>query len=698
MLALQHLLSAPGPVTVGALARRLRVSPRAVRYDLQAADAWLRARGLPRLRHQPGVGVSFAGSDRDRHEALQALSAMTPDVYVATPRERLQLLLILLFAGEGKLTHQAVRERLSISKSTLTRTLGEASRWLSRDGLRLRAGPGGLAVEGDEADQRRAIARLMGEVLDTESRLALLPSFRNAVPPMRQPGPAAEFLRLLDRRDLPWLESCALAAQADLGVTFTDAALADLVLNLAVVVRRIRRGALLGGAESLPGPAAAPGDRPPGAVSSAVVRVAEQIQARLGCALPRGELAYLDALFRRLHVQAGGSALDVRELARCIALHAESALGCPLAGDQTLLDSLALHLGPALARIQQRAPAPPNPLLQDVQRDYPLLYQVASWATGIVRRRTGVELTPDEIGYIAMHLGAALERQRERPTPPGRILAVCPTGLATGQLLAARLQAEFGPGVTVQVTSLREVAARARQGDLIVATVPIQSTSARAVTVHPLLPRVDAARVAIALGRAGGVPSATDLIDSIMALVARYATITDPPGLRQALSRLVTHRPDPALWEGGQPMLRDLLTERTVALDVEADTWEDAVRAAGSLLVADGSVTPAYVEAMVQTIQSLGPYIVLVPGVAVAHARYGAHVLRVGMSLVRLRRPVAFGAGENDPVDLVFAFGSPDNASHLKALSGLARLLGDADALRRLREATEVEEVVRLIQ
>jgi len=143
--------------------------------------------------------------------------------------------------------------------------------------------------------------------------------------------------------------------------------------------------------------------------------------------------------------------------------------------------------------------------------------------------------------------------------------------------------------------------------------------------------------------------------------------------------------------------LRDLLTDETVELNAEMSDWSESVRLAGSLLVEAGAVLPSYVDAMVRTVEEIGPYIVVAPGIALAHARPEDGVKRLCMSLVRVTAPVEFGSESNDPVDLVFAFGAMDKETHLDALRDLAWLLQDADAVLGLRECSTPEEVVRLV-
>lgn len=143
--------------------------------------------------------------------------------------------------------------------------------------------------------------------------------------------------------------------------------------------------------------------------------------------------------------------------------------------------------------------------------------------------------------------------------------------------------------------------------------------------------------------------------------------------------------------------LSKMLTEDTIALGVQARDWQQAVREAGKLLVRSGAVEPRYIEGMIQMVKDIGPYIVIAPGVALPHARPEDGVKRPCMSLVTLDPPVRFGNEYNDPVTLVVAFGTPDKEGHIEALAELARLIGDAKVLARMKEASSSEELLLLV-
>jgi PTS system ascorbate-specific IIA component len=100
---------------------------------------------------------------------------------------------------------------------------------------------------------------------------------------------------------------------------------------------------------------------------------------------------------------------------------------------------------------------------------------------------------------------------------------------------------------------------------------------------------------------------------------------------------------------------------------------------------------------MIATMTDLGPYLVIAPGVALAHARPSPSVLRTGLSCVTLAAPVRFGHRDNDPVVLVIGLAASDNRSHIQALATLAALLADTEtraALLAAREPAEVQAVI----
>ncbi len=139
------------------------------------------------------------------------------------------------------------------------------------------------------------------------------------------------------------------------------------------------------------------------------------------------------------------------------------------------------------------------------------------------------------------------------------------------------------------------------------------------------------------------------------------------------------------------------LTSADISLNYQANSPEDAIKAAGELLVQTNKVEERYIDAMVQAFQEIGPYIVIAPQIAIPHARPENGVLEPGVSLVRLKEPVQFGHAANDPVKLICAICGTDSDSHMGMLQSLAGVLGNKNKLAAIMNADSKEEIISIL-
>jgi ascorbate PTS system EIIA or EIIAB component len=135
------------------------------------------------------------------------------------------------------------------------------------------------------------------------------------------------------------------------------------------------------------------------------------------------------------------------------------------------------------------------------------------------------------------------------------------------------------------------------------------------------------------------------------------------------------------------------------AVGVRVDSWQAAIAAACQLLVDGGSVDERYTERCIEIVADHGPYIVVAPGIALAHARPEDGAKALGLSVVTLADAVEFGHAHNDPVDLVFAFASPDDQQHVRLLAALATAIenGLNAELRRAADETAARSALEQV-
>jgi len=100
---------------------------------------------------------------------------------------------------------------------------------------------------------------------------------------------------------------------------------------------------------------------------------------------------------------------------------------------------------------------------------------------------------------------------------------------------------------------------------------------------------------------------------------------------------------------------------------------------------------------MIQVVDEFGAYIVIAPGLALAHARPGPDVLTDGLSVVTLATPVTFGHPHNDPVSVVIGLAVATSDAHVNSVAELANVFNDPQAIPALAGATSAAEVWRVL-
>jgi len=143
--------------------------------------------------------------------------------------------------------------------------------------------------------------------------------------------------------------------------------------------------------------------------------------------------------------------------------------------------------------------------------------------------------------------------------------------------------------------------------------------------------------------------------------------------------------------------LKELLIPARVNVQVKAANWEEAVRAVGRLMVDSGGVEERYIDAMIETVQQLGPYIVIAPGIAMPHALPDCGVKENCMAIITLDPPVEFGNEDNDPVFVVLAFGAKDKTDHMQALRQVATVLSQQANVDALQAARTKEDILAVM-
>lgn len=144
-----------------------------------------------------------------------------------------------------------------------------------------------------------------------------------------------------------------------------------------------------------------------------------------------------------------------------------------------------------------------------------------------------------------------------------------------------------------------------------------------------------------------------------------------------------------------------LIDNQSIKLHQRAADWKEAIKIGTDMLVASGAIKPCYHDAIIESIESMGPYIIIAPSLAMPHARPEQGVNRTAFALVTLDTPVTF-EGEEEPVDVLITLAGSSSDEHMEGLMEVTQVLDDEDSptgvdLDKLRRCNSKEEVLRVI-
>jgi nitrogen PTS system EIIA component len=143
--------------------------------------------------------------------------------------------------------------------------------------------------------------------------------------------------------------------------------------------------------------------------------------------------------------------------------------------------------------------------------------------------------------------------------------------------------------------------------------------------------------------------------------------------------------------------LAAILTAADVVVDIAATSKTSLFEQAGRLLENHHSIAMATVAANLLARERLGST-GLGHGVAIPHGRIKGLKNPVG-AVVRLRKPIAFDAPDDEPVVLLVFLFVPEAATqrHLEILSEIAEMLADRGLRERLKNEADAGALYRMI-
>ncbi|WP_044477904.1 BglG family transcription antiterminator [Paenibacillus antibioticophila] len=456
---LRTLLESRKPLTGKQLAAITGVTDRTIKNDIVMLNQALRDNGAS-ISAIYSKGYLLNIHEETAFQLWLKQDVMNPDEEngYSKPDQRVkELIRFLLTVGEYVKLDDLV-ELMYLSKSTLQNDLKEARKLLEIYRLEIDVKPYyGIKLVGDEMRFRFAISEFLFSH-DTSHSIYLN---MNTVP--------------IPDKELKFIRNIVLKHTSKSQLELSDVGLGNLVIHIAISCQRC----------ALNHPITYLSQEMLSIQNKSVYKTAEQIindlSDHMNMEFPLEERIYLAIHLEGSKVSSINSSLeeannDIEAYQTTIEVikTIEEKLGIVISGDHELVRSLYAHLKPAISRLRYGMSLR-NPMLDSIKTRLPLAFHAGVLASTVLNERLGIHVSDNEIGYIALHIGAAIERSRNSASPK-RCIVICSSGLGSSQLLYHKLRAYFGSRLeiveTIGLFQLKETSLR--DLDFIITTIPIQ--------------------------------------------------------------------------------------------------------------------------------------------------------------------------------------------------------------------------------
>jgi mannitol operon transcriptional antiterminator len=677
MAVLTKLVRSPSFVTIQELMESLNVSKRTVYYDMEKVNYWLEKQKLPCVQYVRSLG--FYLEEESKREIPKKMPLVNRH-YEYSPKERKAIMMVYLLMKERPIFLADLLKMVDVSRNTVI----EDIKWLKEELKKFHVQIAstkkkGYIIVGKELDLRNALVYFLSQLNSNKEWMK-------------------EFFSILQEvktENLNLIHKMISESESMLNLQFTDEDVQNLSLHVYLFSKRIKQGYyvemdpvekdILGSTKEY----------------LAAQHIGKQLERCFKLEIPEDEIYFFTThllsskIIHSQNLDVGNSDIASLKIVCQKMVDDFQKYSCVLFQDRKAVENhLLLHLKPAFYRLKYGIKVK-NPLYHSIKTNYADIFVITKKVIHHFQKLVGKSIPDDETALLAVHFGGWLNREETVGLHRKKAVIVCANGVGTSLIMQRQLK-ELLPNVEI-VDSLtkRQYDSAILDVDFVVSTVPLQDRGIPVFLTNPIMNEAEKNKLLKWTNHFTNERENLS-VQAFMSMIEKYADIHDYDGLARKVKEFLSVS-YPTTKEVYKPMLNELIDEDHIVLKDEENNWEGAIKTAAEPLLKTGAITEGYINAMIESVHELGPYIVIAPKVAIPHARPEKGVNRLGMTLLRLKKGVSFSDDGSRNANLVIVLAAMDNETHLKALSQLSNLLSDYRNIEQLIKADTKKEILDLI-
>lgn len=448
------------------LASRFEVTERTIRNDIQELNDSLQGNGASiKLKRKYGYYIEVVEEKAYGDFLGQLEAGELPEPELDSSRDRIKYILNRLLSADDYIGLEEFMQEVYISKNTLNNYIKRIKEIIGQYDLEYIAkANAGIKIIGTEAAKRKCI---IGHVLSS--------NFDNYIT-----GFTKEERSIFKDVDLDYLKELMLSYLDENYIKTSDFNVKNLIIHLALMVSRIQNNHYItvDSVEMDEG------------VRAIVDSICAELEEHYDIAVSRGEKTYLYLhLIANTHMDVENiNDEQLKEAIENMLQTIYDSYHFDLRHDGILKEDLFRHLKSIFVS-KRYALNSRNPLLETIKNNYPLAFEMTLTAVTRVFVKEPWVLNEDDVGYVSLHIGAAIERCFAKGLEKKNVMLVCGSGQATTRMLEARLNVYFPEKINiVRSLSYNEFSRCGKEDfegiDFIISTIALESNVIPSITVN----------------------------------------------------------------------------------------------------------------------------------------------------------------------------------------------------------------------
>lgn len=167
-----------------------------------------------------------------------------------------------------------------------------------------------------------------------------------------------------------------------------------------------------------------------------------------------------------------GNVIDLKKLTKKILDAVYDTFGIDLKEDEDLIQGLSLHMQSLFSRVENNTSIH-NVYLDEVRKTFPLIYDMAVYAGQKLKDLTRIEISQDEIGFLALHFGASYNKSAF--SKRYRAVVIFPDNQTLKNVMIHKVRTQFEERMIIAdvLDSFEEKKIKTINPDLILTSTPL---------------------------------------------------------------------------------------------------------------------------------------------------------------------------------------------------------------------------------